>query len=166
MKKIFFIFVIFNFFLQSCNSVRDSAGVNRKVIDEYTVIEKPPLIIPPNFNLLPPEQIESKKIEDTDSELAKEILFGLDETKSEPNKNYSLINEIINETKANEVDDNIRDTINADFNQQKSTKDDETTFVSDEELNKAILESDVEIDNSSNAENKNKAKKKKRFFFF
>ena len=60
MKKIISIVIISILFLTSCNTVRDSAGVNRKVIDEYSVIENPPLVIPPNFNLLPPEQMESK----------------------------------------------------------------------------------------------------------
>ena len=80
MKNISLIIIMFsNIFLISCNTVRDSAGVNRKVIDEYEVIENPPLIIPPNFDLLPPDQMQSKNINDADSELAKEILFGLDD---------------------------------------------------------------------------------------
>ena len=63
MKKIILLLIILNLFLTSCSTVRESAGVNRKVIDEYSVIENPPLVIPPNFNLLPPEQIKSKDIE-------------------------------------------------------------------------------------------------------
>ena len=128
MKKIIIIAFISSLFLVSCNTVRDSAGVNRKAIDEYSVIENPPLVIPPDFNLLPPEQMESKDIDDTDSELAKEILFGLDEDGSDENPDDSLINEIIKETKANEVDENIRDDINEEFAGEKSTINDETNF--------------------------------------
>ena len=91
MIKIIFILIICTLFLESCNTVRDSAGVNRKVIDEYTVIENPPLVIPPDFNVLPPEQMDSKNIQDTDSELAKEILFGLDNNQSQTNNENSLI---------------------------------------------------------------------------
>ena len=79
MKKIFFIIISSSILLSSCDAVRDSAGVNRKQIDEYAVIENPPLVIPPNFNLLPPDQINSKDIIDADSDLAKEILFGLED---------------------------------------------------------------------------------------
>ena len=75
MKKVIFVIIISSIFLSSCNTIRSSAGVERKVIDEYNVVENPPLVIPPNFNLLPPDQIESKDIDDTDSELAKEILL-------------------------------------------------------------------------------------------
>ena len=53
MKKFIFVTIISSIFLSSCNTIRSSAGVERKVIDEYNVVENPPLVIPPNFNLLP-----------------------------------------------------------------------------------------------------------------
>ena len=160
MKKILIIIVIFTIFLSSCNSVRESAGVNRKVIDEYAVIENPPLVIPPNFNLLPPEQIKSKEIENTDSELAKEILFGLDDSEFNSNNNL-LIDEILDMSGANNTDNNIRETINEEFAGEKSSIKDETQFNSNEELNKAIDKTSKELD-----ETQVKEKKKKRFFFF
>ena len=162
MKKIISIAFISSFFLVSCNTVRDSAGVNRKAIDEYSVIENPPLVIPPDFNLLPPEQMESKDIDDTDSELAKEILFGLDNNNVQTNSDSSLISEIIRETEANEVDANIRDSINEEFAGEKSSIKDETIFESEDELNTAI--EDTEKNDNNNK--KKKEKKKKRFFFF
>ena len=164
MKKIISLIIISNLFLVSCNTVRDSAGVNRKVLDEYKVIENPPLVIPPNFNLLPPEQMESKNIDDTDSELAKEILFGLEDNNNQTNSNNSLINEIIRETGADKVDEDIRSIINQEFAGEKSTLEDETSFSNEEELNSAI-----EATKKNNQNNKNvnkKEKKKKRFFFF
>ena len=161
MKKIISLAIFSTLFLASCNTVRDSAGVNRKVIDEYSVIENPPLVIPPDFNLLPPDQIESKNIDDADTELAKEILFGLDDNENEMKEDNSLIKEIVKETQAKEVDENIRDTINRDFAGEKSTINDETKFMSEDELNKAIQET------ANKDKNKNKnEKKKKRFFFF
>ena len=161
MKKIFLIFVLSSLFLFSCNSVRESAGVNRKVIDEYAIIENPPLVIPPNINLLPPEQIESKNIDDIDSELAKEILFGLDDEDNFSGENSSLINKIVQETNANSIENDIRDTINQDFAGEKSSSDDETVFKNKDELDEAI-------EATKNKDNKNdkKQKKKKRFFFF
>ena len=162
--KISLTIVIF-FALASCNSVRDSAGVNRKAIDEYSVIENPPLVIPPNFNLLPPEQIESRKIEDTNTDLAKEILFGLDDTETQNIENSSLIDEIIRETKANEVEDTIRVNIDEEFAGQKTSINDETIFQSEEDLNKAIIETENKLKNNKNNK-KAKVKKKKRFFFF
>ena len=165
MKKIFLVIITSILILSSCGTVRDSAGVNRKVIDEYSIIENPPLVIPPDFNLLPPEQISSKDILDTDNELAKEILFGLEDTETLTESNTSLINEIINKTEADEVDDSIRDSINEEFAGEKSSTDDETIFNNEDELNKAII--DTEDKNSDNKnQNAKKEKKKKRFFFF
>ena len=165
MKKIFLVIITTTFILSSCGTVRDSAGVNRKVIDEYSVIENPPLVIPPDFNLLPPEQIKSKDIQDADNELAKEILFGLENTGTSLENNTTLINEIIRETEADEVDDSIRDSINEEFAGEKSSIDDETTFNTEEELNKAIINTE-EKNKKNNNENGKKEKKKKRFFFF
>ena len=165
MKKIFLVIITSILILSSCSTVRDSAGVNRKVIDEYSVIENPPLVIPPDFNLLPPEQISSKDILDTDNELAKEILFGLEDTETLTESNTSLINEIIKETEADEVDDSIRDSINEEFAGEKSSTDDETIFNNEEELNKAIIDTEDKNSNNKN-QNGKKEKKKKRFFFF
>ena len=162
MKKVSFIIIISNFLLLSCNTVRDSAGVNRKVIDEYTVVENPPLVIPPNFNLLPPEQIASKSVENTDSDLAKEILFGLENDQTQINEKNTLINEIIKETEAESVENDIRTSINEDFAGEKSTINDETKFNNVDDLNIAIKKTE---EKGSNSKNKNK-KKKKRFFFF
>ena len=138
MKALITTVLLLNFLILSCESVRDSAGVNRKVIDEYSVVESPPLIIPPNFDLLPPNQIESKNINDTDSELAKEILFGLDENEEENGDESTLIDKIIKETKADEVEDDIRQ----------------------------IIDNNSKEDQSSHKETINKKEKKKRFFFF
>ena len=164
MKKIVLLILISNFFLLSCNSVRNSAGVNRKVIDEYAVVENPPLVIPPNFNLLPPEQMASKDIEYTESELAKEILFGLEDTNNQTNSENSLISEIIRETKADEVDEDIREIINQDFAGEKSTINDETQFKSEDEINEAI--NTTEKKDKTKTNKSIKEKKKKRFFFF
>ena len=164
MKKIVFLVIISNLLLSSCGVVRDSAGVNRKNLDEYAVIENPPLVIPPNFNLMPPEQIESKNIDNTDKELAKEILFGLEDNESKSDSYNSLISEIIRETDAESVSENIRITIDEEFAGIKSSIDDETIFKNEEELNTAIKKTkklNIKEDNSEKKE-----KKKKRFFFF
>ena len=129
------------------------------------MIENPPLVIPPNFNLLPPDQMNSKDIIDADSDLAKEILFGLEDIETKTNNNQSLINQILIETEANEVNDNIRNSINEEFANEKSTINDETTFNNEEEIDNAIQETEININKKEN-EKTAKEKKKKRFFFF
>ena len=164
MKKIISIVIVSNLILVSCNTVRESAGVNRKDIDEYAVIENPPLVIPPDFNLMPPDQIEAKNIDDTEKELAKEILFGLEDEEIQSTGNNSLITEIIKETEANSVSNDIRSTIDQNFAGIKSSIDDESNFKNEEELNAAIEETKQLSKDEVNSEKKDK--KKKRFFFF
>ena len=73
MKIFYFCIILIALSLSSCSKVRDSAGVTRKSIDEFQVVENPPLIIPPDFNLLPPDQLKEKNIDNIEQDLAKEI---------------------------------------------------------------------------------------------
>src|SRR6478672_5890781 len=40
--------------LAGCNSFREATGANKDAPDEFAVVTKAPLIIPPDFNLKPP----------------------------------------------------------------------------------------------------------------
>lgn len=39
----------------ACSNVRETLGLNKRPPDEFTVVRKPPLVIPPNFSLRPPK---------------------------------------------------------------------------------------------------------------
>ncbi|HUB86129.1 MAG TPA: DUF3035 domain-containing protein [Rhizomicrobium sp.] len=41
--------------LMACQSIRDAAGLTKEPPDEFAVVTKAPLIIPPDFNLHPPK---------------------------------------------------------------------------------------------------------------
>ena len=173
MKIILSLFIFSSFFLLSCSQIRESAGVNRKNIDEFKVIENPPLVIPPDFNLLPPQQLSEKNINDIEGELAKEILFGLDEENSDESIRLSTMENIINQTNASEVDNSIREEINEQFASEKkmNTK----TWESQTEILDSIAESErlrnerlgVNVEETQEVPTtKIQNKKKKRFFFF
>ena len=175
MKNILFIVLFFSLFIVSCSKVRESAGVNRKSIDEFAVIENPPLIIPPDFNLLPPDQLEDKNIENEESELAKEILFGLEDDNETSNLEFSTMENILNQSQADEIDNSIRDDIDELFaSEKKSTA---KSWDNEMEILDSIAESERlrnELLNDELKSNevipkvkvKDKNKKKKRFFFF
>ena len=38
----------------ACSNIRETFGLNKRAPDEFTVVRKPPLVIPPNFSLRPP----------------------------------------------------------------------------------------------------------------
>ena len=166
MRKVIFITVISSIILSSCNTIRSSAGVERKVIDEYNVVENPPLVIPPNFNLLPPDQIESKDIDDTDSELAKEILFGLDEESDETVSENSVIDNILKETEADQLDNSIREDLDSNSEDEviEDTTDVENEKIEDTKKKKRFFFFNSKKENENDEEDE--PKKKKRFFFF
>ena len=173
MKTILSLFIFSSLFLVSCSQVRESAGVERKKIDEFKVVENPPLVIPPDFNLLPPEQLSEKNINNVEGELAKEILFGLDKDITDENLELSTMETIINQTNANEVSDNIREEINEQFASQKNTK--STNWKNETEILDSIAESErlrnerlgITIEEKEEIPTtKVISKKKKRFFFF
>ena len=166
MKKVIIVTIISSIFLSSCNTIRSSAGAERKVIDEYKVVENPPLVIPPNFNLLPPDQIESKDIDDTDSELAKEILFGLDEENDETPSKNSVIDNILKETEADQVDNSIREDLDGNSEDEiiADNTDVESENIEEPKKKKRFFFFNSKEENEDDEEDK--PKKKKRFFFF
>ena len=167
------LFIFSSLFLTSCSQIRESAGVNRKNIDEFKVVENPPLVIPPNFNLLPPDQLSEKNINDVEGELAKEILFGLDEEGSNENKQLTTMENIISQTNSGEVDNSIRQEINEQFASEKNT--DSKVWENETEILDSIAESErlrnerlgiVAEETQEVPTITVKNKKKKRFFFF
>ena len=175
MKNILIIVLFSSLFIVSCSKVRESAGVNRKSMDEFAVIENPSLIIPPDFNLLPPDQLEEKNLENEESELAKEILFGLEEDTETNNLELSTMENILNQSMAEGIDNSIREEIDEQFaSEKKSTS---KSWENEMEILDSIAESErlrnelLNDELKSNEEIptvkvKDKSKKKKRFFFF
>ena len=45
----------FGLALSSCQSVREATGVAKLAPDEFLILTKAPLIIPPDYNLRPPQ---------------------------------------------------------------------------------------------------------------
>ena len=172
------IIIIFAIFLCSCSNIRESAGVTRKSIDEFQTIENPPLIIPPDFDLVNPDQLQQKNIEDVEKELAKEILFGLDETEQNTEKQLSTMSEILSQANAADVSNDIRKEFDQEFAQEKKTDNVfQIDWNNEEEVLDAVKESERIRDKNFKGEKisegevstitkKIKVKKKKRFFFF
>ena len=178
-NKIFiFSVTMFAIFLNSCSEMRESAGVTRKSIDEFQTIENPPLVIPPDFDLVDPDQLQQKNIEDVEKELAKEILFGLDETEQNTEKQLSTMNEILSQANATDVSNDIREEFDQEFAQEKKTDSSfQIDWDNEEEVLDAVSESERIRDKNfkggiisegevSIKTEKIKVKKKKRFFFF
>ena len=175
MKNILIIVLLSSLYIVSCSKVRESAGVNRKSMDEFAVIDNPPLIIPPDFNLLPPDQLEEKNLENEESELAKEILFGLEDDTETNNLELSTMENILNQSMAEGIDNSIREEIDEQFvSERKSTSkswDNEMeildSIAESERLRNELLNDELKSNKEiPTVKVKDKSKKKKRFFFF
>ena len=175
MKKILILLLLSSVLVVSCSKVRESAGVNRKNIDEFTVIENPPLVIPPDFNLLPPDQLEEKNLDKAESDLAKEILFGLEGETNNDISELSTMENILSKSNADETDASIRNEIDEQFASEKSSIskswDDEMEILDSisesERIRKKLLNNDTESNEEApKIKVKKTNKKKKRFFFF
>lgn len=68
--------VLMAFALTACSSVRDQLGLTKKPPDEFTVVRKAPLVLPPNFNLRPPTPGAPQDRSPAASELARRALTG------------------------------------------------------------------------------------------
>ena len=178
MKLTYFIILSVILTLNACSTMRKSAGVTRKSMDEFQVVENPPLIIPPDFNLLPPNQLEEKNIDDIEKELAREILFGLDESQIQTETQLSTMNQILLQADALDVPSSIREELDREFAQEIKTDGIfQINWENEVEVLDAIKESErirnKNFEGKSIAEGdtpikteKIKIKKKKRFFFF
>jgi len=61
--------------LGGCGGVKDALGINKYPPDEFTVVAKTPLVIPPDYNLRPPGENRPRPQEADPSEMAMTALF-------------------------------------------------------------------------------------------
>jgi len=62
-----------------CSAIRDAAGVTKSAPDEFAVLTKAPLVIPPDFNLRPPKPGAAPTNQSSPTDSAQAALFGSDD---------------------------------------------------------------------------------------
>ncbi len=67
------------------DSWSENFGFNKSSPDEFNVVTRPPLALPPDYNLRPPSELNPRPAAPTGSELAKFIAFGAKAELSQPN---------------------------------------------------------------------------------
>ena len=103
-KKIFLLLILI--FLNSCGSVKDAlTGKKYESSDEFLVIKKNPLVLPPDFNMLP-EPKDSVELSREDS-----IEAEIDDILSSIKSNEILNEEIETETGGSSTEDFVLDQI-------------------------------------------------------
>jgi len=61
--------------LAGCQSVREATGVAKLAPDEFTVLTKAPLIVPPDYNLRPPQPGAPDRNQSSPADMAYNALF-------------------------------------------------------------------------------------------
>jgi hypothetical protein len=110
--------------LMSCNTIRDAAGITKQPPDEFAVVTKAPLIIPPDFNLHPPKPGAAPLNQTSPTQTARAALYG-DDTAAVAatiDGNYSQAEKMLLATSgAATADDSIRRPIAADNSKAEDT---------------------------------------------
>ena len=71
-----FFFVVSLLALSGCSDVRSTLGLERSSPDEFSVVTRAPLSLPPRYDLRPPRAGEPRPQEQTTKQQAEQTLFG------------------------------------------------------------------------------------------
>lgn len=96
--------------LTACDGgVKDTLGLNREAPDEYTVVSRPPLSLPPDFSLRPPQPGAAPRMTPADQQ-ARGLITGK-ETASSGATTTTASDNFLRRLGADKADPSIRDTL-------------------------------------------------------
>jgi hypothetical protein len=107
--------------LMGCESVRQATGVAKLPPDEFTVLTKAPLILPPDYNLRPPQPGVASRNEPDADEAGRAALFPLNAAAAAAALGTAYSDGeklLLTKTNALNVDPNIRRSITGDAGQE------------------------------------------------
>ena len=150
-------------FISGCGEeTRKTLGLGKRTPDEFQVVRKAPLVVPPNFTLRPPDPGAKPHSVHNPKDQAREALFG-------PKKDLATIAgsagefALLKDTGVDESDPDIRKKLSSDRRLAKEDKSfvDNLMFWKDEEF-KVLDSTDPVVDSKAEAERfkKNKAEGK------
>ena len=107
--------------LGGCSSAKDTLGLNKKVPDEFRVLKRAPLAMPPDYALRPPSPGAPRPQEQETAQQAAQTVFGAEQTQSAaiPSGGDALL---LHQAGVNEADPNIRQRIDAETKELNATK--------------------------------------------
>ena len=98
--------------LSGCSNVRDALGQNKKSPDEFAILARAPLSVPPNFSLRAPNKGMERPQEPSSRNMGRDLIFkkSNSERGNDSKSNSSSIRGLLGTNKANPK---IREIINA-----------------------------------------------------
>lgn len=118
MRRVALIFLL-PFALTACDTVREQMGMSKQAPDEFQVVTKAPLVMPPEFNLRPPEPGAPSLREAQPRVNAQAALMGRapDQMRASPTIASPGEAALLNQAGAGRADPNIRRTISQEYTQ-------------------------------------------------
>ena len=116
--------------LVGCDSIREAAGVTKEPPDEFAVVTKAPLVMPPDYNLRPPKPGAAPTNQQSPTDSAREALSEMDPATiaTQMTGDYSQEEKIVLANTGGAVADHaIRQQIAADAKSMEATNDELTT---------------------------------------
>lgn len=99
-----------------CSGARDVLGLNKKAPDEFSVVTKAPLVMPPAFGLRPPEPGAPRPNEQAPRDRAA-AAFGAGPAAGQPAQRSPGEAALLQQARATNVDPDIRRKVNDEFTQ-------------------------------------------------
>lgn len=90
------------------NSIEDELGMGKQSPDEFAIVAKAPLIIPPDFKLRPPQPGAPRPTEANTAEVAQYMIYGNESVAGSASPGEALL---LKEAGAQTADPNIRATV-------------------------------------------------------
>jgi len=102
--------------LSACSGAKKSLGLVKHTPDEFKIVKRAPLAMPPEYNIRPPRAGAPRPQENTTSEEARQVIFGTKEqTKSHSASSAEEL--FLKNIGVEDADPNIRDKVNQDLNE-------------------------------------------------
>ncbi len=117
--------------LSACEGFRDQLGLNKQSPDEFRVVARAPLSLPPDFTLRPPEPGIARPQEGTAAQQARKAIFRLEQPNTQPlNEQVKADGRTLGELSllkaagADKIDPGIRQAIDFETRQLNAQSDD------------------------------------------
>lgn len=100
--------------LGACSGTKETLGLTKTVPDEFKVVKRAPLAMPPEYNLRPPRAGAPRPQEQTMSEEARQTVFGMTKP-AKTQSSSSAEDTFLKQAGADTIDPNIREKVSADL---------------------------------------------------
>jgi hypothetical protein len=101
--------------LSACSGTKETLGLTREAPDEFAIVKRAPLELPPDYSLRPPAPGTPRPQEKATDQQARQSVFGFEQEKQYDNSGGDTI--LLQKAGANAPDPNIRQRIDAESTQ-------------------------------------------------